>query len=1324
MQPAHRSSLSPQAAILRGGHYQHAIGWMWVCRMLHGPDRIASVSFEDRDSGAFDDVVVRRHREPHLYIQAKSSNFGGKPVNSEWLLEGKTTTRSSPLQRFYSTFQQLAQAGERFDLELDTNRAFDPRDPLLGPLQDRKHGRIDTRQMLAASPGSKPGKQRDLWADHLEIDTQQLAEFLASLRWGQTVSEADLVRQVQDCMAAAGLRNDKPAVSLGIAIVRDWITDGHGPIDAEAAGRRAAEMGLAPLPEGGPADKPVLSCLPPSCWTPIEDLRATAPETAQQVERLLSDRSALTPGVLAAIIDNPPEWLEGAGHLAFEATAEFLAAHGLPGVGAARRAAIHRGSPDSDLWRILEAVRAARAGYNDRAEALTGQTSPQHLLFDAAQALIAGDARAAVDAIETSRACDAQKPAVSLNAHTLLAEALVGCGDSTTALRTLEAACGRFPDHGGLFLSRAKLLIGQADRHPYGSDRGRGLLESAVDLALRARDSRRHWGGPSAAAVVVAADALVRLDDLQRVDEITAAAPQGEARPREAEAVDVVRVRAIALLGLDRVQELQELDLEIFDDSEGAYLAALRAKARSDHNAVELMREAVAQARDDNELRRALAGLALFGETDETALTRLDIPEADRALVQATACFYRQDYQDAIEVLEPHHHASVAHAELFANATQAIGDTEGAVEFLLQSARRQPSARLYGTAAEMLMAQQDFDRAEEVLLDALARPSSRRQQRQLMGRLLETARQRRDWDKAESYGRRLLAAFPDETAAVWAIVEACIRRGDGPAAWETVMTHDLRPHDEATARLAVNAYGLAGPAAPGTSKLLDIVDSFAHNDEIAGAALAAVMLKPGDTAMTATDQERFARALDAHCERFEESQTLRRFSGASIEDLAEQLGSLVKAPSEEEARFVGLVRSGLAPYGALCAVGPSTYAELLVSMAAGTLTAVSLDDEERNRERHAARDALNGIVAADTSVVAFALHAGTDPQNYATEFKRVLIADELVADANHAAAGSHKPVVGKVFQDPAAGQLIPVSTQEDHKQLREQLERLVDVLGRWHEVPSGPVSGHWDNETGRRFRPWDAALRVAADNGCALWCDDIFLRRWAHSEGIPAFGTYALAEEIASRQPPGQPAGQDDLKASLLAAGVADVPLTWDELTAIADNDSTAQAAQRFLERPSSWHQPAATLRWYFDRANAAATEGAADQVVGLLQAATIGAGTTAEPAARRRLLGDLLASAILNSSGFSLSVAPHLVLASRRGCWAVDPSGELDVLSDTTETLLHAYLTEMEPAAAAAAVLKLFSTCQQTDRDAVTSAVLMASHGQRRASLPTSDSP
>ena len=1304
MQPALRSSLSPQAAILRGGDYQHAVGWMWVCRMLRAPDRIASVSFEDPDSGAFDDVVVRRRREPHLYIQAKSSNFGGKPVNSEWLLEGKTTTRSSRLQRFYRTFEQLAQAGERFELELDTNRAFDPNDPLLGPLQDRKHGRINTRQMLDASPGSNAGIQRDLWADHLEIDTQLLAEFLKSLRWGQTVSEADLVRQVQDCMAAAGLRNDKPAVYLGIAIVRNWITDGHGPIDAEAAGRQAAEMGLAPLPEGGPADKTDLLCLPPSCWTSIEDLRATAPETAEQVECLLGDRSALTPGVLAAIIDNPPEWLDGAGHLAFEATAEFLAAHGLPGVGAARRTAIHRGSPDSDLWRILEAVRAAQAGYNDRAEALMGQTSPQHLLFDAAQALIAGDARAAVDAIETSRACDAQHPVLALNADTLLAEALVGCGDSTAALRILEAACERFPDHGGLFLAQAKLLMGQADRHPYGSDRSRGLLESAVDLALRARDSRRNWGGPSAAAVVVAADALMRLDDLQRIDEITAAAPQGEARPREAEAVDVVRVRAIALLGLGRVQEL---DLEIFDDSEGAYFAALRAQARGDHNAAELMREAVAQARDDRELRRALGGLALFGETDEEALGRLDIPEADRALVQATACFYRQDYQGAIEALGSHHHASVVHAGLCANAKQSLGDTEGAVEFLLQAARRQPTARLYGTAAEMLMAQGNFDRAEEVLLDALARPSSRHQQRQLMGRLLDAARLRRDWDKAESYGRRLLAAFPEETAAVWAIAEACVLRGDGAAAWETVMTHDLRPHDEATARLAVNAYGLAGPDAPGTSKLLDIVEAFAHNDEIAGVALAAVMLKHSDTAMTATDQERFARALDAHCERFEESQTLRRFSVADVEDLAEVLGSLVQAPSEEEARFVGLVRSGLAPYGALCAAVPSTYAELLVSMAAGALTAVSLDDEERNRERHAARDALNGIVAADTSVAAFALHAGTDPQKYATAFKRVLIADELVADASHAAAGSQKPVMGRVFQDPAAGQLIPVSTQEGHHQLRERLERLVDVLRRWHEVPSGPVSGHWDNETGRRFRPWDAALRVAADNGCALWCDDIFLRRWAHSEGIPAFGTYALAEEIASHQPPGQQPELDDLKASLLAAGVADVPLTWDELTAIADKDSTAQAAQRFLERPSNWHQPAATLRWYFDRANAAATEGAANQVVGLLQAATIGLGTTAEPAVRRSLLGDLLASAILKSSGFGLSVVPQLVLASRRGCWAVDPSGGLDVLSHTAERLQQAHLTEMEAAAAAAAVLELFSACRRTDRDTVTAAIL-----------------
>ena len=79
-------TLPSQAALLRGSNYHLAIGWLWACKMLHGPERILTVSVEDAAGGAFDDIVVRRTVGRDLYIQSKSSNYAEVIIDREWLL--------------------------------------------------------------------------------------------------------------------------------------------------------------------------------------------------------------------------------------------------------------------------------------------------------------------------------------------------------------------------------------------------------------------------------------------------------------------------------------------------------------------------------------------------------------------------------------------------------------------------------------------------------------------------------------------------------------------------------------------------------------------------------------------------------------------------------------------------------------------------------------------------------------------------------------------------------------------------------------------------------------------------------------------------------------------------------------------------------------------------------------------------------------------------------------------------------------------------------------------------------------------------------------
>ncbi|MEE8601310.1 SAVED domain-containing protein [Euzebya tangerina] len=220
-------TLPSRAAAIRGDDYQHAIGWYWACQMLQDPD-IGSVTIEDPEGGAFDDILIRRRTGLDTYIQAKSSNYGNTIVDAAWLLTPKSDKSRSPLQRFHDTYLRLTADQRLVSLELWTNRGFDHDNPLLGQLLDRKHDKVDTARMLGVSSRTKIGKERDAWAQHLGITKDELAAFLNQFSWKQTGSELDWHKHAKPLMQLAGLRDDDEALTIGVNVVRDWVSNGIG----------------------------------------------------------------------------------------------------------------------------------------------------------------------------------------------------------------------------------------------------------------------------------------------------------------------------------------------------------------------------------------------------------------------------------------------------------------------------------------------------------------------------------------------------------------------------------------------------------------------------------------------------------------------------------------------------------------------------------------------------------------------------------------------------------------------------------------------------------------------------------------------------------------------------------------------------------------------------------------------------------------------------------------------------------------------------------------------------------------------------------------
>lgn len=1305
-------TLPARAAPLRGDDYQHAIGWLWACRMLEGAAEIASVSVEDAGSKAFDDVVVRRIRGADIYIQAKSSNYGNKIVDTDWLLTPDAPTGRSPLQHFHDTYVKLTAEDGDFSLELWTNRGFDHTNPLLGGLRDQKHDKIDTSQMLAKGPRSAVGKERRLWAAHLDVSANDLAVFLDVVRWKHTASELDIRKQAKPLMKLAGLRSDDRAVILGVYMIRGWVTDGLGPQSAADVGRQAAAMGLVPESRGVPIATEfdeMLAGLPPGCRARIKSLRDESPEVADRVAHLLTQRATRTAGVLVHLVDNPPDWLVNADSLAWEAFAAFSDAHQLDGADSQRQRAIDLGSPRGFLYRAYAAVDAAECGNVEHAEELLAKIPDDCPLHSATRARISDNAVSVIETVRALALSESPDPDLAIFGIVSLAWAYVELEEFESALAVLKEASQQFPDRASFHLHRANLTVALACRRMDDGIERPDLLRSAVAAALEARNRSREWGGPSPAAVSTAAKAMLLLNEPERVLDLALPGPEGEATDAEAAAPSVIGCIANALLVLGRHEALDELDLDRVDGSEGAQLRALRARSRGDANAVALMREAAEQATDDRTRLMSLHGLAMFGEVNEAVLAEVSTAtDADRALVRGLAASNRQEYPDAARHLWPYRRTSPMHAELLALVQHHSGATDDAIETLKGVAENRSAPSLYGPAVMLLIEQDRLDEAESLVLRALGCALSRSVECGLRHSLIDIAQRRQDWTTMGHYAQALLDRFPEAPLATWAVIQALAGRAEYQAAWRFIVEHQVEPIDESTALLAIQVYVGAGAPEGDAERLLDIASGFADSEMVAGTALAALMTSRGADRLTVDQRSQFREMLDQYFERFPGSQVLQAYKFESPEELQEVIESRVKPHSVEQAELVTRVRNGQMPYGTLRLLSPLPYAELLVKLVAGALTAISTNEESLSKERSIARAARGHAVSVDTSVVAFGIHCGIVVDALASVFSDVLVADELIADARVAALSTAAPIEAYASYSPELGGVDVIRvTETQRQQTHAAAARVRDVLVGWQSTRSGglPRPDGIDPEV---LRPWDSALRVASDRGCALWCDDLALRVMAESEGIRTFGSYALYQVLAAEADMECLPALSDLKQRLLRAAIADVPLRWQELSTIADSDDGSDLAViRFLERPLSWSNVPATLRWYFDRFALAAAASDQLRAIRLMRAASCGLGMSTQPELRREIVGGLLAAAL--GTIRDPAMTPIILVASRYACREVDPSGALDVLREAVAVLLGTLENESSPADAARTVAQIMSQAEQADRNTAAAAILGA---------------
>jgi SMODS-associated and fused to various effectors sensor domain len=234
---------SPSGARISGDDYQHLYTWTQALKLLRESDCVARIAMEARDAGNVDDVVVYRRERPNLFHQVKFVVDHRQALTHEWFTDPADAKRS-PLQRFYDSYTKLSTDENPAELALVTNRPADPDDPVL-KLVGGRSGNLGQR-LGAAAAGSKAGKIRRQWAEHIGTDAAELLDMLTHLEI-QTGEEsfAAMRRSCAWLMEAVRLRGDQDAIDIGIAEIRRLVAEGCEELDADALREIVAARQLA-----------------------------------------------------------------------------------------------------------------------------------------------------------------------------------------------------------------------------------------------------------------------------------------------------------------------------------------------------------------------------------------------------------------------------------------------------------------------------------------------------------------------------------------------------------------------------------------------------------------------------------------------------------------------------------------------------------------------------------------------------------------------------------------------------------------------------------------------------------------------------------------------------------------------------------------------------------------------------------------------------------------------------------------------------------------------------------------------------------------------
>ncbi|MFB9961238.1 hypothetical protein ACFFOP_01475 [Sinosporangium siamense] len=1249
--------------------YQWLIAWQGCITALRDRERsesnpVIAVGVEADGAGNLDDVVLYRAAAPHSYAQVKYAVDATSPVNEKYLLARSESGGPSILAKISKAWRTLAADGE-VELALVTSRAIDPSDALLSCCDSRtlfllpKAGQKTARSAL--------GKARARWAAAAELSEEELLELLGVLKFDTGVTPPRLREAVAAQMSALGLPDDNLALEAGGNWVARQVRDGRKRLELAVIDQGVSELWPHEFPvrargarmRAGTAQPGMdnndealqgrLRQLPPACEAQIMAAWQSQPDSTWQLVTDLTAVQARPADVVAGWARHLPPWLDSAAWQIQLAAGELAGAYGAPRLAA-------------DLF-----VRAAEHGAFRRDFCLARAAFIYHELDDtaaacqvleklgpppspdpyarAAVALLAGDVQAAAEELDrwVPEPADQMVHALARVSVALLLSGQSFTRECLNEMLQIATDVLAAQQSSTFSILRARFLIIRARRGE--SPNWDNDLREALNLLLKARDDRRVFRGDSTEAVIHACHAAQLMADPHMVITLGTVSDNG-ATALEASSPIVHEYVAIAALEIGDLSRAREHLATITSESARARLAPLLAEA--EHRDPEpLWRRAIEMAEDDEQLARALFGLARCGVLDLPRLEELTVRYPNEVVeLRAVAELASGNTGWAIAQLRSRRRSSITAAMNLAQGYGALGRMDDQVQTLTDAADHFGDASLRFSAATVLTRAGRNAEAERVLDRLLSdTPPEWSGRAEALRLAAHVAYDDHRLDRVCDLLGMVLRLEPDDTRTRWTLIRILINRGDLTAAWRHLSKapHPLDPTSVADARAWIQLHVRRASAKETVTGCVRLLRRFIDDEEFSLFIITNLLaLSSRDDPLSEVLNAEVQDATERFFERWP-AQRAQRLHSFDPHRIIDDISDLIRPDPQDQLTRKRLVRgllTGQLPLSLLAASAHRTYAEVLIDrddivIAARHPGPVDLMACAETVRRHADKDAVQDTAAA--------LVLQTLPPQLREDvlgvFARVMTTDAVMLDALGASDKLALRKVGTAVWDDRHDrvQVIAVSPAEISRQV-SQASALLSAIESLTRIPQ-PATEAFDRLDAPAIRAWASVADLAQQRQVALWSDDSVLRAHARQVGIATTSTTAILDYLLGAGRITAEAHEQAIRA-LIKAHIGDMPLNEPRLLELAEDEGWRPTHVALaLSRPAAWadalravnlfgrltiqirsHCPETLPRWLYYAVRGAAisanTPEAATDITALLLTVAIQVGRTPAHAA------------------------------------------------------------------------------------------------------------